>query len=738
MIIQKDGYILVNQGAKGPTLGLAAHSTVQLIEQDGLWFKNLSRSGKLEPYEDWRLPVEQRVKDLVARLSIEEIAGLMLYSGHQAVPATSYDVSHYNGHPFDPDNDDHAALTDHQKAFLERDHVRHLLVTIVESPRIAARWSNNVQAFVENLPWGIPANNSSDPRHSARKDAEFNAGGGGQISMWPGPLGLAATFSPSIVETFGKIASREYRALGFTTALSPQIDLATDPRWYRNVGSMGSNPELVTELARAYIDGFQTSDADKEIADGWGYESVNCMVKHWPGGGACEAGRDAHYGFGKYAVYPGGQFEQHKKPFTEGAFRLHGKTGKAAAVMPYYMIPFGMTDENVGNAFNREIITHQLREQQHYDGVVCTDWRVTEDEVHPGIHSGKPWGVEQLTVAERHYKALLAGCDQFGGNSDIQPVLEAYQMGVRELDEETMNQRMRLSAARLLRNIFRLGLFENPYIDPDDTEAVVGSPELMQAGYEAQLDSIVLLKNHGAVLPLKPAGKAYIPNRYCPEYRGYWGTMVAAKTTDPVPEYLCRGRFTRTTDASEADYGIVFIESPMGGSGYSLDDLKSGGNGYMPISLQYEDYCAEAAREQSIAGGDPHEAFTNRCYKGKTTHTINKADMQLVQDTRHKLQSKPLIVVVNTANPFVMTEIEPYADAVLLTFDVQTQAALDIVFGSHEPSARLPFQMPADMQTVEEHCEDKPLDLRCYTDTDAHTYDFGYGLNWQGIIRHTD
>lgn len=734
MIIQKDGYVLIEQGRRGPVLGLAADSTVKLIEQDGLWFKNLSRSGKLERYEDWRLPVEERVQDLVRRLSVEEIAGLMLYSGHQAIPATSYDVSDYDGHPFDAEKDDHAALTDHQKTFLERDHVRHLLVTIVESPRIAARWSNNVQAFVESLPWGIPANNSSDPRHSARKDAEFNAGGGGQISMWPGSMGLAATFSPQTVERFGQIASREYRALGFTTALSPQIDLATDPRWYRNVGSMGCSPELVTELARAYIDGFQTSHGDKEIADGWGYDSVNCMVKHWPGGGACEAGRDAHYGFGKYAVYPGGCFELHKKPFTDGAFCLKGKTGKAAAVMPYYMIPTGMTGEDVGNAFNREIISKQLREQQQYDGVVCTDWRVTEDEVHPGIHSGKPWGVETLTVAERHYKALMAGCDQFGGNNDIKPVLEAYQMGVKEWGEEAMMQRMRLSATRLLRNIFRLGLFENPYVDPDETERVVGSPAFMQEGYTAQLKSIVLLKNHDSVLPLKPMGKAYIPNRYCPAYRGYWGTMVAEKTTEPVPEHLHRGRFARTTDASEADYGIVFIESPMGGSGYSLDDTNNGGNGYVPISLQYNDYHATEAREQSIAGGDPYETFVNRSYKGKTAHTVNKEDMELVQETRRLLHGKPLIVVVNTANPFVVAEIEPYADAVLLTFDVQTQAVLDIIFGEHEPSARLPFQMPADMLTVEKHCEDKPQDLRCYTDADGHTYDFGYGMNWQGVI----
>ncbi|MDZ7649912.1 MAG: glycoside hydrolase family 3 N-terminal domain-containing protein [Cytophagales bacterium] len=141
-----------------------------------------------------------------------------------------------------------------------------------------------------------------------------------------------------LVEQFGSIASKEYRALGIATALSPQVDIATDPRWYRTSGTFGENPYLSADIGRAYIDGFQTSLGDKEIADGWGYESVNAMVKHWPGGGSGEAGRDAHYAFGKYAVYPGSNFASHLIPFTEGAFKLKGKTGMASAVMPYYTI----------------------------------------------------------------------------------------------------------------------------------------------------------------------------------------------------------------------------------------------------------------------------------------------------------------------------------------------------------------------------------------------------------------
>lgn len=728
-----DGYRLITQ-KDGASLGYSPASGVNIIYESGHAFKDLDRDGKLDIYEDWRQPVEKRVGDLVNKLSIEEIAGLMLYSNHEAIPAISYDISDYNGKPYAESGAKPWDLSDNQKRFLKEDHLRHILVTIIESPEVAARWNNQLQAYVEGLGHGIPANNSSDPRHSARADAEFNAGGGGKISMWPGPLGLAATFSPAIVKRFGEVASEEYRALGFTTALSPQVDIATEPRWYRCHGTFGEDPKLSADLARAYCDGFQTSEDSVEIAGGWGYRSVNAMVKHWPGGGACEAGRDAHYGFGKYAVYPNNNLPLHKIPFTEGAFRLEGKTGTAAAVMPYYTIPYNQTSENVGNGYNPDIITRQLRGEAQYDGVVCTDWAVTADEIHPGVHSGKPWGVEGLSVAERHYKALMAGVDQFGGNNDKIPVLEAYEMGVKEHGEEWMTDRMRASARRLLTNIFRTGLFENPYLDPAHTAATVGCPEYMAEGYGAQLASTVMLKNHANTLPIEGKKKVYIPDRHVPAYRGFWGSLVKAQDITPVSRELASRYFTVVDTPEEADLAVVFIESPNGGCGYDLEDAENGGNGYIPISLQYSDYTARKARPRSIAGGDPYEKFTDRSYLNKSTRTVNKGDMELVVNTKKAMGERPVIVSVNLSNPTVMKEIEPYADALFVTFDVQRQVILDFITGRSEPSALLPMQMPADMDTVEEQAEDTPRDMRCYKDADGNVYDFAYGLNWKGVI----
>ena len=731
-----NGYNLVIQ-KKGQTLGYTSASGVTIITKDGYAFKDMNRNGSLEPYEDWRLPAEERATDLASRLSVEEIAGLMLYSSHQSVPAENWSGL-YDGKPFSESSAASSDLTDNQKKFLTEDNLRAVLVTSVESPSAAAVWNNNMQMLAEGIGSGVPVNISSDPRHETSATAEYNYGSGGDISHWPTSLGLAATFDPALVEEFGRIAALEYRALGIATALSPQIDLATEPRWTRFYGTFGESPQLDTDMARAYVDGFQTSTGEDEIAEGWGYASVNAMVKHWPSGGPEEAGRDAHYNYGKYAVYPGGALETHLRPFTEGAFKLDGATGKASAVMPYYTISTGVdpSGKNVGNSYSSYIINDLLRGKYGYDGVVCTDWAITADNRRIDSFDGKPWGVEELTVAQRHYECLKAGVDQFGGNNDKEPVLEAYAMWVEEFGRESADQRFRDSARRLLLNSFRTGLFENPYLDPDKSEDVVGNPEFMEKGYQAQLKSVVMVKNSGNVLPMKSAGtklKVYVPKKYYPAIPDFFGRMSQERWEDVFSEETILKYYEPVSDPADADFAIVVIDAPTSGNGWSAEDVRSGGNGYVPISLQYNDYVAEHARKVSLAGGDRLEDFTNRSYRGKSVKTANKTDLQTVIDTKVVMGDKPVITVVNTGKPFV-PEFEPYSDAILVSFGCQNQAILDLVSGAAEPSALLPMQLPADMKTVELQMEDVPFDMECYVDAAGNAYDFAYGLNWSGHI----
>ena len=711
---QVDSFMLVTQ-KEGPTLSYSPQSGVKLLTEDGYAFKDLNRNDSLDAYEDWRLTPQERAADLASKLSKEEIAGLMLYSSHQAVPS--------------------AELTEDQKKFLSKDHLRAVLITSVESPRIAAQWNNRMQAFIEGLDHGIPANTSSDPRHEAKATTEYNAGAGGHISQWPTSLGLAATFDPQLMYRFGEIASEEYRALGIATALSPQVDIATDPRWTRFSGTFGEDPLLATEMARAYCDAFQTTPDTR----GWGMRSVNAMVKHWYGYGAQEGGRDSHFASGKYAVYPGNNLAEHKLSFIDGAFKLEGGTEMASAVMPIYSILWNQdpSGENVGGSYSQWLIQKQLREEAKFEGVVCTDWGITKDmKVLDSPMGGKPWGVESLTEAERHYKILQAGVDQYGGNNEIGPVLAAYDMWAKAQGEKSARQRFEQSARRLLLNVFRVGLFEHPYLDPEASEKIVGNPQFMREGYEAQLKSVVMLKNHdNKTLPMDKRYKVYVPKRHFPAIPGLWGGISEEKTVEPIDLALVRKYYEVVEQPEQADFAICLIEEPSTGFGYSAADVKRGGNGYVPYSLQYDDYKAVDARGVSIAGGDLMEKFTNRSSKGKTVKAYNRDDMLMVSETKRAMGEKPVIVILETGRPVVLSEIEPKADAILVSFNVQHQALLDIISGKNEPSALLPMQMPADMKTVEEQHEDVPRDMRCYQDADGNTYDFAFGLNWQGVIK---
>ncbi|UFH56816.1 glycoside hydrolase family 3 N-terminal domain-containing protein [Spirosoma sp. KNUC1025] len=730
---------VTNKG--GQTIGYSTSSGVKLLTDKGFAFKDLNKNGKLDKYEDWRLSADERAKDLASKMTIDQIAGLMLYSRHQPIPAAAGGpfAGTYGGKVFAQSGVKPSDLSDQQKEFLTNDNLRHVLITSVQSPEAAAEWNNNAQALVEGIGMGIPINSSSDPRHGTRADAEYNAGAGGAISMWPGSLGLAATFNPEAVKRFGQIAATEYRALGIATALSPQVDLATDPRWNRVSGTFGEDPQLATDMARAYIDGFQTSFGANEITGGWGYHSVNAMVKHWPGGGSGEGGRDAHYGYGKYAVYPGKNFETAFLPFLNGAFKLNGKTGMASAVMPYYTISYGQDKkygENVGNSYSKYIIHDLLRTKYKYDGVVCTDWLITANETAVDVFlTGKSWGVEKLTVAERHYKILMNGVDQFGGNNESGPVMEAYKMGVKDHGETAMRARFEQSAVRLLRNIFRVGLFENPYLDPQVAQKAVGTPEFMKAGYRTQLESVVMLKNKAKALPLTKGKTVYVPKRFTPAGRNFLGMETPEKMEYPVSLNIVKKYFNVTDNPAEADYALVFIQSPNSGGGYNSADAKAGGTGYVPVSLQYGDYTAKGTRDPSMAGGDPMETFTNRTYNGKTAKTINTTDLGMVTDTYAKMNGKPVIVALQVSNPTVVSEFEKQSNAILAHFGVQDQALMEILTGLHEPSALLPMQMPVDMKTVEAQAEDVPRDMKCYVDSEGNTYDFGFGLNWKGVIR---
>ena len=440
-------------------------------------------------------------------------------------------------------------------------------------------------------------------------------------------------------------------------------------------------------------------------------------------------------------MYPGDNFEEHLLPFTEGAFKLHGKTGKASSVMPYYTAVYGKAGnyENAGSGYSKYLITDLLRNTYHYDEVVCTDWSITEDaSTLENLYGGKCWGAEKLTRGERCYRILMAGVDQFGGLNEKEPVLDAYRIGVKEHGETFMRKRLEQSAVRLLKNIFRVGLFENPYLDPEVSARTVGCAAYMEEGFAAQKKSIVMLKNKENVLPLQKKMKVYVPKIHWPESVDWMCQKMEEHWDRPISKELLEKYFTVTDHPEEADAAICIIRQPDGAAfglagGYDVSDKEAGGNGYLPISLQYRPYTAVYAREHSIAQ-DPNDEFPDRTYRGKTVTVNNEDDLDLVLHTRELMGEKPVIVCVNMLGPMVVKEFEAAADAIVAMFGDLSNALLEVLSGNFEPEGLLPMQLPADMRTVEEQQEDVPFDMECHRDTEGHIYDFGYGMNWQGVI----
>ena len=465
-----------------------------VFEIDGRHVRDLNGNGRLDPYEDPRRPVEERVDDLLAQMTLAEKAGLMFQPPIGIGPEGELleGPSAFGGEGA-------------TRLVVER-HLNHFNIYETPDARRLAEWHNRLQQLAETTRLGIPVTISSDPRHSFDENAVVSWSTG-SFSQWPEPIGLAATRDEELVRRFGEIARQEYRAVGIHVALHPMADVATEPRWARIGGTFGEDVELVGRLTAAYVRGFQ--------GDELGPTSVACMTKHFPGGGPQADGEDPHFPYGKDQVYPGGRFEDHLRPF-ESAF-----AAGTAQVMPYYGRPVGTELEPVGFGFNREVITGLLRGRFGFDGVVCTDWALVSDVPMPdgSVWEAKAWGVEELDAADRLFRIIEAGCDQLGGETPAgAPRRSSSSQG--RVSEARIDE----SARRILRDKFRLGLFDDPYVDAAAAETICGRSEFREAGAEAQRRAIVLLVEQRRAPP--PLGARIYVDGLPAEAAAAYGSVV--------------------------------------------------------------------------------------------------------------------------------------------------------------------------------------------------------------------
>jgi beta-glucosidase len=479
-------------------------------------YRDLNKNGKKDIYEDKLQPIDKRVSDLISQMTIEEKAGQMFIQGTGINPDGS--IGKKEGMKLEGP----AAMAPTPDVLIRDKHLSHFNFWATPPTRELAMGVNAIQKAAEDSRLGIPVTIYSDPRHYFSSNIFTTSANG--MSQWPEQLGFAAIGDPLLMQTFGDIARQEYLAVGIRGALHPMADLATEPRWPRCNGTFGEDANLSAKMIKPYIIGFQGGNSITN-------KSVACMTKHFSGGGPQKEGLDSHFDFQKGQVYPGNNFNYHLKPF-EAAFAAH-----TAAIMPYYGVPTGQTSENVGFGYNKDIITGLLRNKYKFDGVVCTDWGlVTDVHMGPTTWVARAWGVENLSPEERVLKIIDAGCDQLGGESCPELIVNLVKSG--KLSEDRINQSMK----RILKQKFQLGLFDNPYVDVEHAVKTVGKAEWKALGEKTQRRSLTLLKNEKHALPLTAKKYKIFIKNIKKEVAEQYGTVVAA------PE--------------EADFAIVRANTP--------------------------------------------------------------------------------------------------------------------------------------------------------------------------------
>lgn len=739
--VTADGWTKVTN-ENGATLGYSADSGVKIIEVDGYAFKDLNKNGELDVYEDWRVDDKTRAKDLAGK--IDDPSFLLYLMLHPSLGTIETDGSTAVVNKVDI------------KEFIDKGLRSALNGSVGKFPaKSLAVFTNNVQAYSEAQDYGIPFNFSSNPN---------NLG-------FARSLMLASSFDTEYVNEVYQMEAKLYRAIGVTTLLGPQVDLTTEPRWNRIRDTFGEDPALSRDMAIAAFNGLQSTYSENGEDLGWGADSVATVMKHWPGDGSGESGRESHAASGKYTVYPGDGFDTLLIPFVDGALKLDGKTESATGVMMSYSIAYSETEE-YGELVASPFSAYKMNLARSYspDILICSDWSSVTSRAY-GID-------ENATEAEKFAAAILNGLDQLGGvaDGDFEGTLFLLE---DELGEEGMLTRLQDSAYRILLPMFHVDLFENPYVDVAASVALYNDAEIKTAMEESKTANIVMIKNSEGVIKQANGETTEKPTVYVPmvwengvgatpgqNTTPQWHLLVDLATlsqyfnvvTDTPAEPSGEdGKYTendiiRATaeEIAACDMVICFTEGPKNagseGKGYGHDNDT---DEYFPISLQYGEYVANSAavRGESISGdlvvtvvNDLYEDIAvvekaNYSYFGKSARVVNSSDLEgILWGAENASEGVPVIVCVNSIRPLVFSEFEEKVGTILVGYSIDYANFLDVILGKVEPNGLLPLQYPASMEVVEAQQEDVPRDMECYVDAQGNTYDFAFGMNWSGII----
>lgn len=693
----------------------------QLIEQEGLTFKDLNNNGKLDPYEDWRLTPRERAENLVSLMNMDEKIGMMLINSRKmGLAQEDKSKTSHDGVLDEGIIEKGETIFATSKVYgtthtIENRNLRHFILRDNFSPADMAEWINAMNEVAEGTRLGIPVLVTSNSRNE-NGEAVFGMNDAiGIFSTWPGTLGLAAAAKgdiknggdASLISQFASIARKEWDVTGLRKGYMYMADVVTDPRWQRTYGTFGEDPEFIADAIGRIIKEFQGETLGKH--------SIAMTIKHFPGGGARENGFDPHYEEGKWNLYPTpGSLEKYHLP----PFRAAAKHG-ASSIMPYYSIPsikksvvqqFEGEDipfEEVGFAFNHYFLNHILRGELGFKGYINSD---------SGIINNMSWGMEKHSEAERFAKAINAGTDIIADTNDIENLKLAVSKGW--ISEKRINE----ANVRLLTEMFALGLFDDrTYNEPQKATEVVSTKEHWEAAYEAHKKSVTVLKNSNQTLPLtkdKLEGRSVYIEVFHKE-----AERAAAYTEKARDEAKELGLFTLTNNYEEADVAVLFLH-PKSGSYFNAT-----------LGLLELEIC-----EDKVVSG-----LDGTLYQETTLSGMKH--LKEVTDSIHSRGGK-VVMSVNIILPWILGNIEPMADALIAGYDTFFNAQLEVIAGNHKPTGVLPLTLPANEEVIAVYQNGESVSRNdvpgydkdkympnglsyIYKDCDGNEYKLGHGLNYE-------
>ena len=705
---------------------------------DGKQFKDLNANGKLDPYEDWRLSVDDRINDLVSQMTDTEKVGMMMINDNNAGCAgavTSTAVDYIN-------NQKMTRFILRSTATATADPCDGSVTPgrggYKVTPQQLAAYTNALQEMAENTRLGIPLVFKDNARNHVETDPRQGIGAGaGAFSQFPKEAGLAAaalgeqflkegkttTGDMSVIRTFTEVMGPEYNAVGLRAAYTYMADLLTEPRWYRAHEVFTEDADLNANIMKTLVQGLQGST----LRDGTSVSPtthVALTMKHFPGGGPQELGMDPHYSFGKYQQYSDeAGFAYNMKPF-EAAI-----AAGVSSIMPYYGVPMtgrdgsknpkaltydGVTYPLTGFAFSKSIVTDLLRDKLGFKGYVNSD---------TGIIKTMAWGMEDKSISERIAAAINGGTDTLSGFAENAPIKALVDQGL--ITKERLNQ----AAKSLLKEQFQLGLFENPYVEASKASSVIGTDASRAIGLEMQKKSVVLLKNEAPdgssskVLPIKAGAKVYTIGFGKADVEKYGYTVTDGNYSSG----------SRTTSASGHDVAVIRVLVKDVAKPYHSKSADYGDN---PLYLNpltgktwgAEDPCrmypAPAYPDNAkCADGDtyggtifggalPWEigdiSFTGMAAATSRTMYPTLADIKAIMAEIG--DPKKVVLSVYFRAPYVMDDASGLknAGAILATFGVTDLAMMEVLSGKFKPQGKMPFALPNSLAAVQEQKSDYP------------------------------